>query len=256
MVDYSITVLVPTYNHARYIVDAVESVKRQSLFDQCLLIVSDDSSTDETFDLAGKTVRGHRNIRLRRNAVNLGTMPHYKSLVENVDTPFTAILEGDDVWLNDRRLESLRDMLTRNVGMPMCFTACVIDYEGTGKRINHPAWNDGRNRLINIIDFIQDNPVATFSNCLYRTSDLKRVIRDPNSAAGYDWLCNMQIALGNDIGFVGDPGTLYRVHRFGQWSRLPENERVVKRRQTLDALLRRAPPDLHAFIHAAIRRMQ
>jgi glycosyltransferase involved in cell wall biosynthesis len=256
MADYAITVLIPTYNHERYILDAIASVARQTLFRECLVIVSDDCSTDSTFDIAKQAAHRVGNIIVQRNAGNLGVMQHYRSLATQLDAPFTAIIEGDDLWLTNTRLETLRNMLLRNRNMAMCFSACIVDHESTGERVHHPPWNVGRNRIIHIMDLIHDNPVATFSNCFYRTADLKQALAGSDSGVGYDWLCNMKIALTADIGFVAAPSTLYRVHPFGQWSKLSEREQNAMKLQSLKTLLLCAPRELRPYICAAIEELE
>jgi len=245
-------VVVPTYNHENYILEAIESIARQSLISDCLVVVSDDCSNDSTFNIAKKAAGLRKNFVVQRNANNIGVMPHYQKLVERLETPFTAFLEGDDIWLSNTRLEALRDILIRNSTIAMCFSACIVQFESSGQRTHRPPWNSGRNRLVHIMDLIYENPIVTFSNCIYRTPDLKRAILGPDSAMGYDWLCNMKIALMADIAFVAEPSTLYRVHSFGHWSKLTEEKQNVLKLQSLKALLQCSPPNLHPYIRAAI----
>ena len=106
-----ITVLIPTYNHEKYIEAAIESVVNQTIFDVCRVIVSDDCSLDNTFQRATRASANFGNITVRRNIRNLGIMPHYATLVASVSTPFVAILEGDDVWLSTRKLELQHEIL-------------------------------------------------------------------------------------------------------------------------------------------------
>jgi glycosyltransferase involved in cell wall biosynthesis len=252
MPDYVTTVLVPTYNHERYIGEAIESIRRQTVFRECIVIISDDGSTDKTFDVA-RRIACESNIVIRRNQTNLGVMRHYAELVSGIETPFTAILEGDDLWLDARRLESMLQMLKSNARMGMCFSACIVDHVSSGIKINHPLWNEGRNLIMDIIDLLRDNPIASFSNCIYRTQNLKRALLSRDGNVGYDWLCNMIIALTADIGFFAHRSTLYRVHKFGQWSGLNDREKNLMICQSLEAILRQAP-DLHEYIKDEIRR--
>jgi len=185
-----ITVLIPTYNHEKYIEAAIESVVNQTIFDVCRVIVSDDCSLDNTFQRATRASANFGNITVRRNIRNLGIMPHYATLVASVSTPFVAILEGDDVWLSTRKLELQHEILVREPRAGMCFSACVVEYSGTGSRRELPHWNNGRNRIVSAVDLIYDNFIATFSNCFFRTALLTDVASQPEWQSGYDWLCN------------------------------------------------------------------
>jgi len=252
MSDQAITVIVPTYNHETQICAAVESVVRQTVFGDCRVVISDDCSSDRTFELVEPLAGRYSNITLRRNAENLGVMKHYQTLISQIATPFTAILEGDDLWTSERKLEVQRQFLECHPAAGMCFSACVVDYEADAKQVSHPLWNDRRNRIIDVVDLIYDNPVATFSNCFYRTPILKDAILSADSTSGYDWLCTLKIASVCEVGFLGEPSTLYRVHRDGAWSRLSRDQQVKAIRETLGTF-RHANPSMRLYIDDAIR---
>ncbi|MBN8993889.1 MAG: glycosyltransferase family 2 protein [Rhizobiales bacterium] len=92
MTSLSCTVIIPAYNAARTIADALQSVQAQSLRPTRIIVV-DDGSTDETATIAG--AMGAEVIRQRQqgpgNACN-------RALAE-VDTPYVAYLDADDIWL-------------------------------------------------------------------------------------------------------------------------------------------------------------
>jgi glycosyltransferase involved in cell wall biosynthesis len=255
MSDHEITVLVPTYNHARYISQSIQSVMNQSAIASCKIIISDDCSSDHTYDTALRLTNGHSNVKVQRNSSNLGTMQHYARLVEAINTPYTAILEGDDVWIERRKLELQREFLTRNPRCAMCFSACTVEYEAEQIQVARPIWNDGRNRLLNAIDLVYENPVATFSNCLYRTAALKTAFLSPDRLVGYDWLCNMKVSMLGEIGFLALPCTLYRVHANGTWSSMSCHQKKKAIRQSLEAFAECASSDVRPFVNDAIRSL-
>jgi glycosyltransferase involved in cell wall biosynthesis len=253
MSEAEITVLVPAYNHEAHIALAIESVLRQTDLRRCHVVVSDDCSSDETYGIACEFARYNSNVTARRNSRNLGVMGHYRALVGDVRTPYVAILEGDDMWISARKLESQRLFLEKHGDAGMCFSACVVDFEAKGTQIEHPAWNSGRNRILELIDLLHDNPIATFSNCFYRTERLRNALTFSEMANGYDWLCTLQIASVSDIGFLSDVSTLYRVHPGGAWSRLSRSAQRQAIRRSLKAFLRLSPDIVKPFVYDAIR---
>jgi glycosyltransferase involved in cell wall biosynthesis len=98
----------PTYNHARFVSEAVESVLSQTYQDWELVVV-DDGSTDGTLDI----VRRYRDPRIRvieraHHGLNaLGGA--YRSALENSSAPLVAILEGDDRWPPDKLARQVPD---------------------------------------------------------------------------------------------------------------------------------------------------
>jgi hypothetical protein len=101
----TVSVVIPTYNRAHSVVDAVRSVLAQS-FEDLELIVVDDGSTDDTGDRIG-AVRDPRlsYVRARHAGVsaarNLG--------VRRTSGELLAFLDSDDLWR--------RDKLTREVAL-------------------------------------------------------------------------------------------------------------------------------------------
>lgn len=95
-----VTVLMPTYNVAPYLKEAVESVLRQSYSDFDLLII-DDCSTDNTISVA-QSIHDPR-IRIIQNEQNLGLADNLNRGLSLIDTELVARMDGDDIaephWL-------------------------------------------------------------------------------------------------------------------------------------------------------------
>jgi glycosyltransferase involved in cell wall biosynthesis len=247
-----VTVLVPTCNHESYITEAIESIAKQTIFAECRVIVSDDCSGDGTFDVARSVCEKFPNVEVRRNAHNLGVMPHYRCLADLVETSYVAILEGDDVWIEPSKLEMQRTMLASNAGASFCFSACIVDYESEHKRVVQPSWNAGRNRLLGPIDFIYENPVATFSNCFYHSALFRKTMEAPIVMDGYDWLFNFRMSLLGPVCFLASSATSYRVHADGAWSRMSGHARKKLIRKSLESFNAHSSSDYGVYIADAL----
>ena len=96
-----VTAIMPTYNHAAFIGQAIESVLAQT-FEAWELVVVDDGSADGTPDLA----RRYRDDRIRVVARDHGGLHRlgeaYRAALEASTAPLVAILEGDDTWPADK----------------------------------------------------------------------------------------------------------------------------------------------------------
>jgi hypothetical protein len=120
-------VIVPTYQGARYLGDALESIARNALQDTEVLVV-DDGSTDGTVEVARafeSTLRLHTLVTPRRGnwmaMVNLG-------LAEATGAS-CCILHQDDLWLPGRRRVPLTDIASGRASM-VCMQTAVIDAAG------------------------------------------------------------------------------------------------------------------------------
>ena len=66
-----ISVLIPTYNVELYIKEAVESILNQT-YNNLEIIIVDDASTDNTYQILEQLSKTDDRIRLFRNNVNFG----------------------------------------------------------------------------------------------------------------------------------------------------------------------------------------
>ncbi|MES0206750.1 glycosyltransferase [Mesorhizobium sp. LNHC209A00] len=249
-----ITVIIPTYNHERYIEESVRSVRSQSIILSCNVIISDDCSTDNTVDKAIKASEGAPNITIRRNIKNAGVMEHYKLLSKLVDTPYLAILEGDDYWSSTDKLELQKSLLDAHPGVGLCFSACLVDDEASGTSWHHPGWPVDRHRVVQLLDLLTSNPIATFSNCFYRTQRFVEVVDRANVKSGYDWLLNMTIAASGGALFAARTSTVYRLHANGTWTRLGSEQKRAEIIKSLASLKDNVDVSFDAFIDAAMTR--
>lgn len=102
-----VTVLMPTYNVAPYVKEAIDSVLRQTYRDLELLVI-DDCSTDNTVDV----VRGIDNphIRIVQNEKNVGLAENLNRGLSLIYTEYVARMDGDDIaesfWL-EREIDFL-----------------------------------------------------------------------------------------------------------------------------------------------------
>ena len=92
-----ISILMPTYNHEKYISQAIESTLMQKTNFNYELLIHDDCSTDSTLSIARNYTEKHPDkIRPFTESENQGLLKSYKKLIENSKGKYLAILESDD----------------------------------------------------------------------------------------------------------------------------------------------------------------
>ena len=95
-----VTVLMPTYNVAPYVKEAIESVLCQTYTDFELLVV-DDASTDDTLEVV-RSIFDSR-IRIAAFPDNVGLADNLNRGLSMIDTELVARMDGDDIaephWL-------------------------------------------------------------------------------------------------------------------------------------------------------------
>lgn len=110
----TIAVLIPTFNRATLIVDAVNSCLTQSIPPD-KIIIYDDGSTDNTPHVIHELQKSTEIITYIRGDTNNGIGYARNKLLENVDTDYACWLDSDDLMHEERIRESLGIILGLDV---------------------------------------------------------------------------------------------------------------------------------------------
>lgn len=104
-----VTVVIPVFNGARFLRAAIASVAAEGK-GRVRAIVVDDGSTDESAALIREIATAHDWIVQVSHGANRGVAAARNTGLANVDTPFVAMLDQDDRWVDgklDRQLALL-----------------------------------------------------------------------------------------------------------------------------------------------------
>lgn len=94
-----VSIVMPVYNGARTVMEAVDSVLNQTYHD-FELIICNDASTDETPCLLNK-IKDER-VRVLNNYLNLGEGPSRDRAIETAQGFWLAFIDADDAWAPER----------------------------------------------------------------------------------------------------------------------------------------------------------
>lgn len=111
--DPPVSVLVTTFNHARYVVEALESLRAQTSRD-FEVIITDDASTDGCADvIADWLARTGFPAQFIRNPVNRGICANRNTALARARGRFVCSLSGDDAYAADRIARQLDCFLSQ-----------------------------------------------------------------------------------------------------------------------------------------------
>ena len=124
-----ISVAMTTYNGGRYIREQLDSVLSQSLRD-FELVVCDDCSADDTWDILEKYGKRDERIRIYRNKVNLGFKRNFEEAVKLCRGEFVAFCDQDDIWTANHL-----EVLYNNIGDKAVCVANAAIIDGNGREM-------------------------------------------------------------------------------------------------------------------------
>ncbi len=105
----TISVMMPCFNNAEYVEQAIESVLTQNIDVPMELVIVDDSSTDDSRERI-KRIADPR-IRLIESTKNQGIAIVRNRLLEESRGEFLTSLDGDDMYLDDAKLSREWELL-------------------------------------------------------------------------------------------------------------------------------------------------
>lgn len=114
-----ISVIIPVYNGAQYICNAIGSVKYQKVDADIEIIVVDDGSIDN-IDQIMDVYKNDSSIRYVKNGRNRGVAESRNRGVRISTGDYIAFLDSDDYWTEDKLQKQLDKMLTTD-----CVLCCT-----------------------------------------------------------------------------------------------------------------------------------
>jgi glycosyltransferase involved in cell wall biosynthesis len=239
-----VSVCIPTYNFARFLGDAIESVRSQSMTDW-ELIICDNASTDETEAL----VRRYEDTRIRyyRYRIHVPRLENFNRCLEWVSSDYVLFLCADDI-LASNQLELLARELDAQptAGLAIACQQQNIDGAGhhTGAIVRHPL-GPGLVRGSDVIaaQCHQHLIVALPPQALARTEAVLDCSGfDPKSTHGGDNDLFSKICLKWDVVYVKDALFYYRFHEaMGTFEGRRRLEDIHSGHYTFSWLFRDAP---------------
>jgi glycosyltransferase involved in cell wall biosynthesis len=223
-VDVSVCLI--TYNHARFIRSAVESILAQETSRPFELIISEDASTDGTREIVEDLARRDARIRPIYSSRNLRSNEPVRRAIEAAQGGYLCIVDGDDRWLSKDKLERQADLLDSNPGVSACFANALIAYDDAMEPTNARWTAPTIGNRVSFTQLWEGNPFATCAGMLRK---------DALGGIGSwyvdcfpitDWPLYLLCAQSADIMFVDEPSGLYRIHGGGEVSGQAERDRL------------------------------
>jgi glycosyltransferase involved in cell wall biosynthesis len=166
-----------TYNHARFIRDAIEGFLMQETTFPVEIFVHDDASTDGTADI----VRGYAErypqlfwiVLQKENQWSQSTGRIFESLRKQRGK-FLAFCEGDDFWTKTYKLEQQVRFLEENPSYSICFHRVRV-LSNTGNLVDDPLearFEKIQTSYATRFDLIKHGNFINTASAMYRNDEL------------------------------------------------------------------------------------
>lgn len=213
------SVILPLYNKAPYVAKAIHSVLTQTCRDFELVVI-DDGSSDDSFDIAQKTIQGYGNCRIS-SQTNTGVSSARNNAVALSQGEYLCFLDADD-WWDPFFLEKVSELIAEFPDAGIYGTGYTIVNESKHKtRVASIGVDQGFERgFINYCRVYARGmymPLWTGAVCLPR-----RVFDEfggfkPHLKLGEDFDLWIRIAVKYKVAFLNEPLAFYNQDSDPKW---------------------------------------
>lgn len=205
----TVSVVIPTFNRAGLLGEAIASVLRQS-YSNLEVIVVDDGSTDSTADVV-TSFADERLILLRQE--NRGRSAARNRAIAKARGRYIAFLDSDDVYL-EHKLEKQVDYMESHPDVGMTYTSALC-IDGNGDLLAHKYEATISGKIYKDIAFFMPvtvtlptvmvrrevfDAVGDFDECMYRFEDTdmwRRISKSYSVGAIPEYTCKLRTHAGN-----------------------------------------------------------
>jgi glycosyltransferase involved in cell wall biosynthesis len=220
-----VTVLVTTYNHEKYIAQALDSVLMQEANFDYEVVVLEDCSTDATREIIVAYQKQHPNkIRLRLAAQNECSNKPFAEEFQASPSPYVAMLDGDDYWTSPKKLQKQVDFLKAHPECTICFHNALKIYEDQSRA--PVRYNSSNLKRISALEDLWHHNFIAGCTAMLRKGALRKFPEWFYTLPYGDWPLYILCAQHGNIGYIDEILGVYRIHSGGLWSSLDSIQKL------------------------------
>lgn len=199
-----VSVIVPSYNHERYILQTIESIVNQT-YKSIELIVIDDGSKDKSVNIL-KDLQKLYNFRLITRE-NKGLCETLNEGISISNGKYIAVCASDDIYL-EHKIKTQVDFMENNSDFALCYSK-VISFNNDGEK-KYTKSDKCKSGYI-FYDLLKTNFIPAVTQ-MYK-KDIFDIIGNFDKTLWIeDWDMLLRISYKYQIGFIDEYLAMYRNH--------------------------------------------
>jgi len=215
-----VSVCTITYNHEKYVAEALDSFLMQETDFSFEIVIADDCSPDKTAEVIKQYMKKYPHIikdHLREK--NVGMVINFTENIKRANGKYIAICEGDDYWTDTLKLQKQVDFLEENDEYVITYSSVeAFDENGIVK-----DYVGGVTRNLEKIELQRTTPINTPTTCFRNVvSDIPKEFQCTKYGDLFMWSL---LGIHGKGKFLTDIlPTRYRVHDGGVHSKKTREE--------------------------------
>jgi dTDP-4-amino-4,6-dideoxygalactose transaminase/glycosyltransferase involved in cell wall biosynthesis len=215
-----VSVILVTYNHERYVGQAIESVLAQEAPFAFELLVTEDCSTDGTRDVVRAYAARHpERIRTFLSERNLCSNEVFTRALRAARGRYVAVLDGDDYWTSPEKLRKQVDYLRAHPECSLCHHDVLVVPTGPAATTTEPrSFSQTRPPDIAGMPHILRDCFVGACSPLFRREAIAELPAWYDEAELADWALFIIAAQHGPFGYLHERLGAYRKHERGLWT--------------------------------------
>jgi glycosyltransferase involved in cell wall biosynthesis len=211
-----VSVMIPTYNYARFLPDAVDAALAQT-YPNIEVVVSDNASTDGTAELVAERYGAEPRVRYVRNDTNIGLVPNFNRALALARGEFVQWVSADD-WILPDHIARLMSVFDQHPQLDVVYTR---NYAADASGRAYAVKGDETLYPVDYVDARDELPPMLYGVCqvCLPTALFRRALfdelgpMDEAIAIAADWELAVRLALARKrFAYVSEPTACIRAH--------------------------------------------
>ena len=210
-------VVLVTYNHEKFITQALDSVLSQETNFDYDTVVLEDCSTDSTRTILKEYQEKHpKNLHLVLAEQNQNSNESWLRAFQEAPSEYVATLDGDDFWTSPHKLQKQVDFLESHPECSMCFHNVRVFYEDKSHE-SYDFTSPEQKEISGLREILLGNCING-SSPVFRTSVFENLPDWLLTLKWADWGAYVWAAHHGNLGYIKEIIGAYRIHWKGFYS--------------------------------------
>jgi glycosyltransferase involved in cell wall biosynthesis len=211
-----VSIILPTYNTGKYIVEMLESISNQT-YSPIQLVIVDDNSTDGTYEKIKEWKKEHETISfeidLIKNNNNFGLTQSVNIGYDKCKGEYIFLSDHDDIW-EINKVEKQVELLENSHITSICFhDREIIDSKNNTLCKSEYKYNNFNKVKAELKDTLDKGIKFSANTLCFRNSEMANLIFPiPKNVIEHDYYLAVCFSLFGDIRYIHETLIKYRIH--------------------------------------------
>lgn len=248
-----------TYNHEKFIRQAIDSFLEQNTNFPIEIIIHDDASTDNTVNVICEYQKKYpdliKTILQSENQYSVRGFGFISDIFKQASGKYIALCEGDDYWTDPLKLQLQVELLNKKPYLSACFHNVI--------KINHESQEQSAWYLPDYKDEYSTADLLSSNSNFIATGSVvfrNRLLADfptwLNRVGMADWILHIMNSFYGSLGYIDRVMGVYRLHPGGVWSTKTTLNMLVELIYAAEHIRSIVEPELYPILDRTITSWQ